>query len=65
MFMKIDMRECSQIRGLPASASTMRSLRRVICDEEVSWLWKDIKKALPSLNVQVAEKCFTLDWLDD
>ncbi|CAK7347608.1 unnamed protein product [Dovyalis caffra] len=59
---KIDMRECSLMK-LPNSAASLESLRKVICDEDVSWLWKDLKKV--NLDVQVAEKCFNLDWLDD
>ncbi|KAJ6722482.1 DISEASE RESISTANCE PROTEIN ADR1 [Salix koriyanagi] len=59
---KIDMRECLLVK-LPYSAASLKSLRAVICDEDVSWLWKDLKKV--NLDVQVAEKCFNLDWLDD
>ncbi|XP_004291936.1 PREDICTED: probable disease resistance protein At4g33300 [Fragaria vesca subsp. vesca] len=59
---KIDMRECSQLRNLPSSAAALPSLGRVVCDEEISWLWK---KALPDVHVQVAEKRFDLDWLDE
>ncbi|CAB4265826.1 unnamed protein product [Prunus armeniaca] len=62
---KIDMRECSQIRNLPKSATTLHSLRRVVCHEEMSGLWRDAEKALPDLLVQVAERHFDLDWLDE
>lgn len=62
---KIDMRECSRFRSLPKFASSWKSLRQVICDDEVSWLWEDAKKALPNLHIQVAEKHYTLDWLDE
>lgn len=62
---KIDMRECLQILKLPRSAALLRSLRCVICDEEVSWVWKDVEKVIPGLHVQIAEKCFSLDWLVD
>lgn len=64
---KIDMRECSQIRNLPESAKTLHSLRRVVCDEEIeiSGKWRDAEKALPDLLVQVAERHFDLDWLDE
>ncbi|KAA8537699.1 hypothetical protein F0562_027311 [Nyssa sinensis] len=58
---KIDMRECPQIRNLPNSVRSLRSLHCVICDEEVSWLWKEM--AMLNLCVQVAEECFNLDWL--
>ena len=60
---KIDMRECPQIRNLPRSAASLRSLHRVICDEEVSWLWREVEKSIPDLCIQVAEACFNLDWL--
>ncbi|XP_010255124.1 PREDICTED: probable disease resistance protein At4g33300 [Nelumbo nucifera] len=59
---KIDMWECAQIINLPGSIGSLRSLRRVICDEEIAWLWKGVK-TLPDLRVQVAQECFTLDWL--
>lgn len=62
---KINLRECSQIRNLPKTAVSLRSLRQVICDEELSWLWKDVEVALPHLHVQVAENNFSLDWLDE
>ncbi|XP_052202856.1 probable disease resistance protein At4g33300 [Diospyros lotus] len=58
---KIDMRECPQITSLPKSAAALQCLRRVICDEELSWSWKDVE--IPNLSVQVAEQCFNLDWL--
>lgn len=62
---KLDMRECSQIRVLPNSVSLLKSLRLVICDEEVFWMWKEVEKATTNLHVQVAEECFDLDWLSD
>lgn len=62
---KIDMRECSQIRNLPKSAVALKSLGRVVCDEEISWFWRQVQKALPELHVQVAEQRFDLDWLDE
>ncbi|XP_039069945.1 probable disease resistance protein At4g33300 [Hibiscus syriacus] len=63
---KIDMRECSQIMSLPPgnALSNLKSLRRVICDDEVLWQWKYLEKAMPELYVQVAEKWYSLDWLD-
>ncbi|KAI3773821.1 hypothetical protein L1987_48356 [Smallanthus sonchifolius] len=62
---EIDMHECPQIKRLPKSATGLRSLRRVICDEEVSWQWKGMEQDLPGLCVQVAEQCFDLDWLTE
>ncbi|KAM1434646.1 hypothetical protein ACFX2I_042708 [Malus domestica] len=62
---KIDMRECSQISNLPKSAAALQSLRRVVCDEDISWMWRDAEKALPELHVQGVEKHFDLDWLDE
>ncbi|EEF52466.1 leucine-rich repeat-containing protein, putative [Ricinus communis] len=60
---KIDMRECSRIWSLPQSVVSLESLRCVICDEEASWLWKDAGK--DNVHVQVAEKHFGIDWLDE
>ncbi|XP_077234148.1 disease resistance protein ADR1-like [Tasmannia lanceolata] len=60
---KIDMRECLQISYLPSSVASLRSLVRVICDEDISFSWKEVEKAIPELRVQVAEVCHTLDWL--
>lgn len=61
---KIDMRECPQVRTLPPSVNSLRSLRRVVCDEEASCLWGELEKARPGL-CQVSQECFTLDWLDE
>ncbi|KAK8580956.1 hypothetical protein V6N13_144012 [Hibiscus sabdariffa] len=57
---KMDMRECSQIMS-PSTQTTLsklKSLRRVICDDEVSWQWRNLEKTMPDLYVQVAEKWF-------
>ncbi|MFS7952402.1 putative leucine-rich repeat domain superfamily, winged helix-like DNA-binding domain superfamily [Helianthus anomalus] len=62
---EIDMHECQQIRRLPKSVMGSRSLRRVVCDEEVSWQWKELEPELPGLFVQVAEQRFNLDWLTE
>lgn len=62
---KIDMRECSLIRRLPISVVCLQSLCHIICEEDVSWLWEDLKSHMPNLYIQVAEKCFDLDWLDE
>lgn len=59
---KIDMRDCPQIRSLPESVVLLQCLRRVICDEEISWLWGDMVKGRPGL-CQIPQECFTLDWL--
>lgn len=59
---KIDMRECPHMKNLPVSVLGLVSLRRVICDEEVLSLWKDVEKSRPGL-CQVPQECFTLDWL--
>lgn len=63
---KIDMRECSYITTLPKSVLSLQSLRHVICDEEISWRWRELQeKNIPGLGVQVVEQCFDLDWLID
>ncbi|XP_022768827.1 probable disease resistance protein At4g33300 [Durio zibethinus] len=63
---KIDMSECLQIVNLPTSSalSNLKSLRRVICDDEISGHWRNVEKDMPHLHVQVAEKCYSLDWLN-
>ncbi|XP_022773102.1 probable disease resistance protein At4g33300 [Durio zibethinus] len=63
---KIDMRECSLNLNLPTSAalSNLKSLRRVVCDDDVSGSWKNVKKVIPDLHVQVAENWYSLDWLN-
>nr|BAJ34016.1 unnamed protein product [Eutrema halophilum] len=61
---KIDMRECS-LSSIPSSAVSLTCLRHVICDTESLWMWEDVEKAVPGLRVEAAEKCFTLDWLDE
>ncbi|KAK8512477.1 hypothetical protein V6N13_082975 [Hibiscus sabdariffa] len=63
---KIDMRDCLQIVSLPTPTilSNMKSLRRVICDEEVFGQWRNLEKAVPDLHVQVAEKWYSLEWLN-
>ncbi|GMI82606.1 ADR1-like 1 [Hibiscus trionum] len=63
---KIDMRECSQVMSPSTRTplSNLKSLRRVICDDEVSWQWRYLEKAMPDLYVQVVEKWYSLDWLD-
>ncbi|KAE9586183.1 putative powdery mildew resistance protein, RPW8 [Lupinus albus] len=62
---KIDMRECSMMRNLPKSAMSMKSLRLVICDEEVSGMWKNVEKAKPDFHIQVSEQSYDLDWLKE
>lgn len=62
---KIDMRECPQIRNLPCSTVKLQKLRKVICDDDMALLWKDVEMVVPNLCVQVAEECFSLDWLSE
>ncbi|XP_019094503.1 PREDICTED: disease resistance protein ADR1-like [Camelina sativa] len=61
---KIDMRGCS-ILDLPSSVVALESLRHVICDEEASSLWDNVQKMIPELCIEILEKCFTVDWLDE
>ncbi|KAL4312266.1 hypothetical protein GQ457_01G009940 [Hibiscus cannabinus] len=63
---KIDMRDCLQIVSLPTPTIllNLKSLRRVICDEEVFGQWRNLEKAVPDLHVQVAEKWYSLEWLN-
>jgi hypothetical protein len=60
---KIDMRECSMIKNVPKSAISLKSLRLVICDEEVFGIWQDVEKAKPNVHVQVSEQYFDLEFL--
>ncbi|KAI3737064.1 hypothetical protein L2E82_27059 [Cichorium intybus] len=62
---EIDMRECPRIKRLPRSIKWLRSLRRVICDEEVSWQWNEMGKELPGLCVKVPDQSFGLEWLNE
>ncbi|KAJ1419774.1 Winged helix-like DNA-binding domain superfamily [Sesbania bispinosa] len=62
---KVDMRECSMIRNVPKSAMSLPTLRLVICDEEVSGIWKDVEKAKPNVHIQASEQYFDLDWLKE
>ncbi|WZZ23144.1 probable disease resistance protein At5g04720 [Brassica rapa] len=61
---KIDMRECS-LTNIPSSAASLTSLRHVICDVETLWMWEHVEKVVPGLRVEGAEKCFSLDWLNE
>lgn len=62
---KIDMRECPEIRDLPNAVRSLQSVRSIVCDEDISWLWKECEMAIPNLCVQVAQECFNLDWLNE
>ncbi|CAN8276134.1 unnamed protein product [Cochlearia groenlandica] len=61
---KIDMRECC-FTGRLRSAVSLESLRHVICDKDVVFMWEEAEKAVPGLKIEAAEKCFSLDWLDE
>ncbi|EFH43447.1 hypothetical protein ARALYDRAFT_913090 [Arabidopsis lyrata subsp. lyrata] len=49
----------------PSSANSLKSLRHVICDTDVAFMWDEVKKVVPGLKIEAAEKCFSLDWLDE
>ena len=61
---KIDMRECFFSDRL-SSAVSLESLRHVICDKDVAFIWEEVERAVPGLKIEAAEKCFSLDWLDE
>ncbi|KAJ0251996.1 disease resistance protein [Hirschfeldia incana] len=61
---KIDMREC-YISGRVRSAVSLECLRHVICDKDVAFIWEEVERAVPGLKIEAAEKCFSLDWLDE
>ncbi|KAJ0251995.1 Powdery mildew resistance protein [Hirschfeldia incana] len=48
---KIDMRECP-ISGKVRSAVSLESLRHVICDKDVAYIWEDVEKAVPGLKIE-------------
>lgn len=60
---KIDMRECPMITNIPKSALSLNSLQLVICDDEVSWMWKEVQKVKLNVDIQVVEIEYDLDWL--
>ncbi|KAK9740592.1 hypothetical protein RND81_03G046500 [Saponaria officinalis] len=60
---KIDMRECCHITTLPKSLTSLKSLRNVVCDEDISWMWQEVKSVITGLGIQVVEQSFDLDWL--
>ncbi|KFK29941.1 nbs-lrr resistance protein [Arabis alpina] len=64
MLEKIDMRECYILRR-PSSAVSLESLRHVLCDKDVAFIWEEVEKAVPGLKIEALEKCFSLDWLDE
>uniref|UniRef100_A0A1J3G2V7 Putative disease resistance protein n=1 Tax=Noccaea caerulescens TaxID=107243 RepID=A0A1J3G2V7_NOCCA len=61
---KIDMRECC-FWSRPSSAVSLESLRHVICDRDVASMWDEVEQAVPGLKIEAAEKCFSLDWLNE
>lgn len=61
---KIDMRECCFL-SRPSSAVSLESLRHVICDRDVASMWDEVEQAVPGLKIEAAEKCFSLDWLNE
>ncbi|KAJ9560000.1 hypothetical protein OSB04_005160 [Centaurea solstitialis] len=62
---ELDMQECLQIKRLPNSVAWLRSLRRVICDDEIAWQWEEVTKELPGLCVLVTEQNHDLEWLKE
>uniref|UniRef100_A0A7N0V426 RPW8 domain-containing protein n=1 Tax=Kalanchoe fedtschenkoi TaxID=63787 RepID=A0A7N0V426_KALFE len=65
MLEKINMSGCLQIRDLPESVIYLQSLSNVVCDEDISWLWKDQDGGRMNLKVQIAKESFNLDWLSE
>ncbi|KAE8679892.1 putative disease resistance protein [Hibiscus syriacus] len=63
---KIGMRDCSQIVNLPtpAALSNLKSLQRVICEEEIFDEWRNLEKTVPDLHVEVAKKWYSVEWLN-
>ena len=61
---ELNVKGCLRLRNpLPESTLDLDQLKLVICDEERAKLWEPIKKFLPELKVEVAEKDINLNWL--
>ncbi|TQD93162.1 hypothetical protein C1H46_021255 [Malus baccata] len=59
---KINMAQCSRLNELPVSVYDLdQQLEKVICDEDVSYLWVSVLSNLDIITV--AKEEFNLDWL--
>ncbi|KAH9328918.1 hypothetical protein KI387_001026 [Taxus chinensis] len=62
---ELDMREtCLKVNEVPPSARKLKSLSRVICNEENKNLWESIKVSMSNLKVEIADHCYNLEWLE-
>lgn len=59
----LHMRGCWGLQDLPTSVEDLRELKDVICDEEISYLWKYYGNQLTNLKVNVIKEDVNLDWL--
>ncbi|KAM7510325.1 hypothetical protein LguiB_009200 [Lonicera macranthoides] len=59
----LHMRGCRGLQELPPSVEDLCELKDVICDEEISYLWKFYENNLTNLKVNVIKEDINLDWL--
>ncbi|KAM7507044.1 hypothetical protein LguiA_017497 [Lonicera macranthoides] len=59
----LHMRGCQGLKDLPPSVEDLCELKDVICDEEISYLWKNYENNLTNLTVNVIAKDINLGWL--
>ncbi|KAM7510332.1 hypothetical protein LguiB_009207 [Lonicera macranthoides] len=59
----LHMRGCQGLKDLPPSVEDLCELEDVICDEEISYLWKNYENNLTNLTVNVIAKDINLGWL--
>ncbi|KAM7510334.1 hypothetical protein LguiB_009209 [Lonicera macranthoides] len=59
----LHMRGCHGLKDLPPSVEDLCELKDVICDEEISYLWKFYENSLTNLTVNVIAKDINLGWL--
>lgn len=59
----LHMRGCRGLQDLPPSVEDLCELKDVICDEEISYLWKFYENNLTNLKVNVRKEDINLDWL--
>lgn len=60
---KIHMKGCGEIQELPSSVRDLLQLESVICDEEISYLWKFQEEYLKKMKITVIKRETNLNWL--
>lgn len=59
----IYMNGCGELLGLPPSVRDLGQLERVICDEEMSYLWRLHAECLKKMKITVIRRQANLNWL--